>query len=204
VGFGDGLFLQWAAAAGWEAVGLDTDPVAVDLARRRGLQVRAGRVEDLTDERESFDVVTCSHVIEHVHDPRQLLASIYGLLRPGGLLWLDTPNIGSLGHRRFGRHWLGLDPPRHLVVFSAGALLALLESTGFVVLRRLSRFEVCKRFFAASARTAAGVENPARERPVPLAVRAAAYWASWRVRFDPRLSECITVLAVKPAESSRV
>jgi hypothetical protein len=57
------------------------------------------------------------------------------MLRPGGRIWITTPNIGSWGHLRFGQDWIGLDPPRHLVVFSQDALRRLLREAGFVDLR---------------------------------------------------------------------
>jgi SAM-dependent methyltransferase len=64
-------------------------------------------------------------------EPLQLLENFYRMLRPGGVLWLETPNLASDGHRRYGRHWLGLDPPRHLVLFTSETLRRALLDTGF-------------------------------------------------------------------------
>jgi len=99
VGFGSGEFLEYAKTAGWEVAGVDPDPVSVESAVQRGLNVRHGGVEAYADMPESFDVITMSHVIEHVHDPHETLKTIYRLLKPGGFLWLTTPNIQSLGHK---------------------------------------------------------------------------------------------------------
>ena len=195
VGCGEGGFLEWARAAGWEPVGVEPDPAAVAAAQSRGLTVHAGTVEALRSEASSFDVVTLSHVLEHVHDPRALLESIRNLLKPNGLLWLDTPNISSIGRRLFGPTWLGLDPPRHLVLFNHSTLRALLESLGFTVIRRFSRFEVCGLTFGMSERIGNGSRDPLGETARSLGVRLRGYAASWQVRLNRDRSEFITLIA---------
>jgi 2-polyprenyl-3-methyl-5-hydroxy-6-metoxy-1,4-benzoquinol methylase len=197
VGSGAGAFLQWATAAGWDAVGIDPDPKAVQTVKERGLQAYEGTVETIRGHVSAFDAVTLSHVLEHVHDPRALLSGIRDLLKPGGLLWLDTPNIAALGERRFGSSWLGLDPPRHLVLFNQPTLLTLLESVGFAVLRQPSRFEICKMTYAVSERIAGGSEDPLRPAPASFGVRLQAHAAALRALADKRRSEFITVIAAR-------
>lgn len=131
IGCGSGEFLKSARACGWSVVGVDPDPRACDTARLSGLDVRQGGLEQFDGQSQIFDAITMSHVIEHVHQPAQVLKDCLRLLRPGGHLWLETPNIGSLGHARYGRHWRGLEPPRHLVLFNQGSLISLLKDTGF-------------------------------------------------------------------------
>ena len=60
---------------------------------------------------DGFDAVTMSHVIEHVPDPVAFLDKCRRVLRPGGRLVLSTPNVRSLGHKRFRQSWRGLEPP---------------------------------------------------------------------------------------------
>jgi SAM-dependent methyltransferase len=133
VGCGSGAFLVQMAALEWRAEGIDPDPAAVAGAREAGLSVTQGTLADLdlSEHAGAFDAVTLSHVIEHLHDPAENLGRINVLLKPGGLLWIATPNLEALGLRRFGRDWLGLDPPRHLVLFTRAALERLLRDTGF-------------------------------------------------------------------------
>jgi SAM-dependent methyltransferase len=131
VGFGDASFLSRMQAAGWEVAGLELDPNAVEAARSVGLEAAQGTLEDAAYEPGSFDAITLSHVIEHLHDPVAALATCSRLLRSGGVLWLATPNFDSPGHRRFRRDWFGLDPPRHLVLFNRDALERALARTGF-------------------------------------------------------------------------
>jgi hypothetical protein len=58
------------------------------------------------------------------------------LLRPGGTLWIATPNLDAAGHRMFGRDWLGLDPPRHLTVFTRSGLESVVSQAGFAAVLR--------------------------------------------------------------------
>ena len=131
VGCGSGDFLARMRSAGWDARGIDIDETAVALARERGLNVELGALGQTSLESESFEAVTLEHVLEHLHDPVSALHECHRILVDGGALYLGTPNLDSEGHDRFREAWLGLDPPRHLVVFTARSLLETLESVGF-------------------------------------------------------------------------
>lgn len=146
VGCGNGGFLALAKQAGWQVKGVDFDAGAVQAARSRGLDVYHGGIDVLAECEASFDVITLCHVIEHVHDPVATLRRLHALLKPGGMLWLDTPNFSSLGARRFGVSWRGLEPPRHLVLFNPLSLKKALHEAGFQSFRQhwrgLSLFDV--------------------------------------------------------------
>ena len=133
VGCGSGVVLNLAQRMGWQAEGLEFDSVAVASARHAGLTVTEGGYERLHDWPQAFDALLCSHVIEHVHDPRAMVEAMHVALRPGGTLLLSTPNAQSDVHRFFGRYWRGLEAPRHLTLFNEAALVSLLELVGFDV-----------------------------------------------------------------------
>lgn len=136
VGCGNGDFLFGAQRAGWRALGVDLDPQAVASCRREGLSASQGTIETVDIPPGSLDAVTFAHVIEHLHHPRRALVRAHELLRPGGFLWLATPNVASAGHERFGKEWLGLDPPRHLAVFTRRALEQAVSDAGFEIVAR--------------------------------------------------------------------
>jgi hypothetical protein len=71
------------------------------------------------------------HVLEHLENPQQTLALISRLLKPGGLLYLEVPNLDSLQARSAGKNWFHLDLEHHLYHFSKNGLHRLLLSTGF-------------------------------------------------------------------------
>lgn len=131
VGAGNGDFLLLARRIGWQASGVDIDPVAAENAYKAGIEVRQGRIEAVSDLSETFDVITMSHVLEHVHDPAGTLLWAYAALKPGGVLYIETPNIDAYGHFRFKEHWRGLEIPRHLVLFNWQSMIELLEKAGF-------------------------------------------------------------------------
>jgi len=150
VGCGNGSFLLSARSAGWKAVGVDFDEKAVTTARSHGLDVRLGGVETLDPATERFDVITLSHVIEHVHHPVSVLEACYDLLKTGGHIWIDTPNISSQGHEYFGRNWRGLEPPRHLVLFTLQSMRNALEMVGFSNVTIQPYIPLCKSLFRSS------------------------------------------------------
>ncbi len=133
IGCGSGELLAGVRGLGWRVTGVDFDPVAAEVARRRGLDVRCGDLAGQAFAGGSFDAVTMFHLIEHVPDPRALLAECHRVLAPGGRLVVATPNLRSRGHRRFGAAWLELDPPRHLHLFAPMALQREVERHGFRV-----------------------------------------------------------------------
>ncbi len=149
IGCGNGSYLLLAQEAGWDVEGLDFDPEAVKICLAAGLNVRVGGIEILQDKKNFYDAITLSHVIEHVHEPAKLLNQILALLKPGGMLWLATPNIDSLLSRRYGSDWRGLEPPRHLVLFNRESLYFLLHQTGFSEVKQ--HYDMAARFIMAQS-----------------------------------------------------
>ncbi|MDD2723611.1 MAG: class I SAM-dependent methyltransferase [Methylovulum sp.] len=134
IGCGGGITLRLLAKAGWTAVGQEVDPVAAENARHfSGCDIHLGAIETLGLAAESFDAITMLHVIEHASSPVELLSICKGLLKPGGQLVLVTPNINSLGRHLYGIDWRGLEPPRHLQLFSQAALKTCAEQSGLQV-----------------------------------------------------------------------
>jgi 2-polyprenyl-3-methyl-5-hydroxy-6-metoxy-1,4-benzoquinol methylase len=194
IGCGNGDFLANARDAGWDAVGIDADPEAVAIARQRGLDVRTGSIELFAGETGCFDAITLSHVLEHLHDPGQMIRAVHRLLKPGGVLFVDTPNIQSGGARRWGRNWRGLESPRHLVIFSMAGLVGMLKSAGFEQVEARRRTAVRRSIYLDSLRMQLGKSPYGKEpRRLPVMVRIRLMWPATRVRDD----EFLTLLAWK-------
>jgi 2-polyprenyl-3-methyl-5-hydroxy-6-metoxy-1,4-benzoquinol methylase len=189
IGFGDGAFMDKAQAIGWEVTGIDPDPRVVDNALKRGLDVYQGDLEILAGEKNVFDVITMSHVIEHVHKPMVVLEACHRLLKPGGRLWLETPNINSLGRSRFKQNWRGLETPRHLVIFNGQSLCSALDRVGFTDVQNTSQISPCSAVYTMSQRMKEGL-NPYVDRHVSaslrteiMVTRVAEWWLKSRKEF---------------------
>jgi predicted SAM-dependent methyltransferase len=81
----------------------------------------------------AFDVVVALDVVEHLDQPRGALEICRSHLKPGGWLFLSTPDSGSLASRVMGRRWPYQDPEQHVNLFSRSNLSRLLEECGFRV-----------------------------------------------------------------------
>ena len=134
IGASAGFFVKTAADNGWDAHGIELSSDTAQLARERyGVDVAHGRLEDAAFEPLSFDVVTLWDVIEHVPDPLDTMVRVAGLLKPGGVAGIITPNLDGLFARSSYRialrigYWPAVEPPAHLFQYSTRSLTALLE-----------------------------------------------------------------------------
>ena len=133
VGCGSGMFLRQAGRLGWRCWGIDFNAAVVERARANAPEatLSVGTLDDVATT-PAFDLINMTHVLEHLARPRQALRQCLERLAPGGTLRLGVPNIGSIEAKIFGRYWIGLDVPRHVVHFRPSVLAHLLEETGFV------------------------------------------------------------------------
>lgn len=136
VGCGDGFHLRLLREFGdpsWQLEGVDIDERAAKRAASSGLTVHVGTIDDLNLAEKSYDVLYTLQTIEHVAEPKSLMAAAFRLLKPGGRLVIVTDNTASLDFRLFGRsYWGGYHFPRHWNLFSAASISRLGENTGFV------------------------------------------------------------------------
>ncbi len=96
IGCAFGGFLQAAGDAGYRAQGLDISQYAVDECRKRGLDVRKGQIAPGVFKNSSLDVVTMVEVFEHLTDPESAMTALRDIIRPGGLLLIQTANFSGL------------------------------------------------------------------------------------------------------------
>ena len=200
VGCGSGRFLNRMRKAGWAVEGIDFDPVAAARVEEKyGIPVAVGSLPELGYPEGAYDVVAMSQVIEHVPDPVALLQECRRVLRPGGRLVLSTPNASSVAHRVYGRHWRGLEPPRHQHVFTPAALSRCAGDCGFADAR----------VFTLSAESAgiyrAGDQLRAAQGDAAAGSATASVVRSWFLRYrefrqtlrDPDAGQDLFLIAAK-------
>jgi len=203
VGCGNGYFLQVAQRLGWLSYGVDADATAAAQASRCG-SVLGAHVQEL-DERYDrlFDVVTLGQVIEHVHDPFDTLRHCWRVLKPGGYVWMETPNMDSAGYEFYGRYWRGLEAPRHLVLFNPRSLRSCLERAGFERIQILPPRDAAEYLFTLSAAMQLGRIVEQDRSPLPLHVRQnvkrAVAQSRDLVRREPGRSEFVAAVAYRPS-----
>lgn len=131
VGCGNGDKLKLAEQLGWKARGIELDAAAVKAAVVQGLQVEQGGFELLANYEGQVDCLVCSHVLEHVYKPLQMIELLLAALKPKGVLLLSVPNASSFLRDHYGENWRGLEAPRHLAIPDGTWLRAYLVSQGF-------------------------------------------------------------------------
>lgn len=140
VGANGGFMVEAARGRGFDCVGVDLDGTSIAYAREHYPENTffQGSIEDYAREAggAAFDAVYCSEVIEHVAEVNSFVAALAALTRPGGLLYLTTPDIAHRRRPRDLASWDGFCPPSHCLYFTEGSLRRLLEIHGFTKVRR--------------------------------------------------------------------
>ena len=190
IGCSTGILTRYYADFFGEVVGIDIDDGAVDWARRNraapNISYRIGDSMELPFPDQDFEIVTCTHIYEHVPDAQRMLDEIFRVLKPGGVCYFAAENRLRLweGHHRLPLlsllpKWLG-----HLYVRLAGRGDRFYETHRTLWgLRRLTRrFEIIDY-------TIPVVRDPLRyeatdiiapgtlKQRFALAMLTAAYWA---------------------------
>jgi SAM-dependent methyltransferase len=134
VGTGKGFFVREANRVGFDATGMDVSASGIDYAKETlGVKaVKGSVVADAPPEwANAFDVATLWATIEHVPNPGPVLKAMYGCLKPGGTIFVDTGLAGKWVERFLPGHSQWYDAPQHLWVFGAEGLRTLLIEAGF-------------------------------------------------------------------------
>jgi 2-polyprenyl-6-hydroxyphenyl methylase/3-demethylubiquinone-9 3-methyltransferase len=146
VGCGGGILAESLARKGGQVTGIDVATRVLATARlhlhESGLEVdyQEKMVEDLAQEApESFDVVTCMEMLEHVPEPASIIRSVAALLKPGGHGFFSTLNrtplafaLGIVGAEHIAR-LLPRGTHRYDRFIKPSELSAWLRDAGFVV-----------------------------------------------------------------------
>ena len=135
IGPGFGTFASVATESGRfdRVVAVEPTPEMAAACRSRGVEVIEQRIEDVTErELARADVIVSFEVIEHLFDPKDLIAQAARLLKPGGLLVLSCPNGLGYDIAMLGAGSQAVDA-EHVNLFNPASLAALLERNGFDV-----------------------------------------------------------------------
>lgn len=140
-GCGSGRFLKLLEEEhpNWALYGFDisTNQRIEQLTGR--IKIYRGQMQDfiinLTPQ--SFDIIYLNNSLEHLNDPSQTLRLLIPLLKYGGELIVEVPNINSIKFKIFGKNFSSLDIPRHLYMFNPETLRALLQKNSLTIQQTL-------------------------------------------------------------------
>ncbi|MBI4347190.1 MAG: methyltransferase domain-containing protein [Elusimicrobia bacterium] len=136
VGCERGTLLHRLQRQGCIVQGTQLSSAAAEYARSRfGIDVFVGELDAAPYADGSFDVILMLNVIEHLPDPDRYVGVAARLLRRGGLIWIEAPNVRSPTARVAGVTWLHHDPEHHLWGFHLDALERLLSRHGLAIER---------------------------------------------------------------------
>lgn len=134
VGSASGYFLDAAARAGYQPLGVEPSPrESASAVERFGVEVRTGFLDGVDLPHDAFDVACGWHVLEHVPEPLNAVMALRAALRPDGQLFLEVPNGASPVAHKMGLRWPQLGLPEHVSIFSPTSMSALLARAGFEV-----------------------------------------------------------------------
>jgi 2-polyprenyl-3-methyl-5-hydroxy-6-metoxy-1,4-benzoquinol methylase len=133
IGCGNGNRMKLLKSIGWNVEGIDFDENAVKVAKNEGLNVKLGSLYEGAYPDNYFYAVSVIQVIEHITDIKDFLNECYRIMRPDSLITIITPNFLSLGRYLYKENWRGLEPPRHLQIFSIPALKNIISKTNFKI-----------------------------------------------------------------------
>ena len=196
VGCFDGVALDRVKAkTRWQLSGTETNPAAAARARAKGYVVWDVAPQDAVmalPVDQSFDVIFLANTIEHLPSPLLLLRRLRQLLRPGGLLVLNQPNLDSAHVDVFGPTWAQWQAPYHRILTGRRGLRRMAALTDFRVVRTRTRtlpYPTCVSVQLNDLGLAAVVPHTARfpdavaSRGVRLAGWSRLLW-DWRGRGD--------------------
>jgi SAM-dependent methyltransferase len=131
LGCSSGSFLASLKGPSWKLSGIEMSAAVARIAQERtDGEIFSGEILSAAFPPRSFDVITCFHVLEHMHQPREVLMKVAEWLKPNGIFYIRVPNIEAGEARIFRSYWYALELPRHLFHFSPTTLNHFARSAG--------------------------------------------------------------------------
>ncbi len=135
IGCSTGLLLDEFRKAGWDAAGVEPDAWAYNLAKEKhDLSVTNAYFQEAGYADDTFDVVVMLHVIEHIPNPLKALKQLNKLIKPGGILVMETPRYDTIWFKFLkGRERSVI--PGHLYYFTRKSLTEMASNAGFELIK---------------------------------------------------------------------
>jgi 2-polyprenyl-3-methyl-5-hydroxy-6-metoxy-1,4-benzoquinol methylase len=139
IGCATGEFMEEAVASGIQASGVDMSVNYVEHARKKGLNVFCGKIEDIGKENKQYDVVVMFHLVEHILKPFDFLNEVNKTVKKNGLLFIITPNVNSFTNKLLGYKHSVYHHPDHYMFYSDKTIENILNKSGFKVVHKMTK-----------------------------------------------------------------
>lgn len=137
IGCGTGDFLAIAQKYKWEVAGVEPDAQARKIAAKK-TTTKIHTNEWLSETADaSFDAITMWHVLEHVPNLEEQIATLKRIIKPNGTIFIAVPNFNSHDASHYKEFWAAYDVPRHLWHFSQNAIKNLFQKENLKVVKVL-------------------------------------------------------------------
>jgi len=115
IGCGTGDFLKTCSDNNWNCTGVEPNAKARIIASEKST---SKLVTELSEVKDTFDIITLWHVLEHVEDLASYTIQLKKLLKPNGTILIAVPNFNSHDAEYYNSYWAAFDVPRHIWHFS--------------------------------------------------------------------------------------
>ena len=130
IGCGTGEFLSVMKKGHWDINGVDTSEKAREIVKNK-LNIEVMAPDRWISSDIQYDVITCWHSLEHVHEPWVYLNKIKKSLNPDGILIVALPNYHSTDAKKYQEFWAAYDTPRHLYHFTIESINKIINPHKF-------------------------------------------------------------------------
>ena len=132
IGAGNGVFVYSLRKLGFNAEGIELDENHARYAREElQIPVTTGFAQEINN-KESFNIITLHHVLEHLTDPLAELKNIWGILKENGYLVVEVPNAEDIKQDPKNRYHRA-----HIYTFNPETLAEMGKKAGFNVYKKV-------------------------------------------------------------------
>ena len=130
IGAATGDFLATCKKGGWDVKGTEPNQKARSIASHQGIEL----LENSNGlKKQSFDVITLWHVLEHIENLSEFISQLNELLKDNGQIVIAVPNYKSFDAEYYKEFWAAYDVPRHLWHFSQESIVKLFSKENIIV-----------------------------------------------------------------------
>lgn len=145
IGCNIGIFTDLARKNSYNAYGIDLSSKAIEMGKKEfhlENRLTIGKLEEINFPSNKFDIVTYLHVLEHIPDLNAELAKAYKVLKPRGIILIETPNFNSIWRKVLRARWYPLAPHQHIWQFEPQSLKKILENHKYSILETNTNYNM--------------------------------------------------------------